>query len=85
MVPIAQARRHLVHVRSRYGKPATDPGAKALVQWKEYDKAHDMIKSREEMRDVMAFLAEHLRLRSVALEQRDDLIEVTPGHQHHHA
>lgn len=80
MVPLDQARRHLVHVRSRYGAAEAEAGGKALVQWKEYEKGHEMIKSREEMQDVMAFLAEHLRLRSVALERRDDLIEVTPGH-----
>jgi predicted esterase len=82
VVPLDQARRHLVHVRSRYGaaKAEAEAGGKALVRWKEYEKGHEMIKSQEEMQDVMAFLAEHLRLRSVALERRDDLIEVTPGH-----
>jgi predicted esterase len=78
MVPVEQARRHLVLLRSRYGKET----ANTLVRWKEYEgKGHDMIKSKEEMQDVMGFLAEHLRLRSVALEQRDDLIEISPGGQ----
>jgi predicted esterase len=80
MVPVEQARRHLVLLRSRYGD--NKEAANTLVRWKEYEgKGHDMIKSKEEMQDVMAFLAEHLRLRSVALEQRDDLIEISPGGQ----
>lgn len=70
MVGIGDARRHLAHLRAYYQN-------KELVQWREYDKGHEMIKSKEEMQDVMAFFSDHLVLRSVALEQRDDLVEVS--------
>lgn len=72
MVDIASARRHVEHLRQYYSN-------QELVQWKEYNKGHDMVKSKEEMGDVMAFFSRHLVLRSIALEQRDDLIQVVSG------
>ncbi|TMW58038.1 hypothetical protein Poli38472_013512 [Pythium oligandrum] len=41
-------------------------------------KRHEMIASRDEMQHVMMFFSEHLYLRNIALEERSDLIEITP-------
>ncbi len=69
-IPINTARQQFEFLRALYGNES------ALVQFKEFDKGHEMVNSQQEMREVMKFFAEHLVLRSVALENREDLIEI---------
>jgi len=68
-VPIAVARKNFDFLRSAVG-------SKENMIWKEYPKQHCMIASQQETKDIMAFFSAHLHLRNVALESRDDIVEV---------
>uniref|UniRef100_A0A7S4MZG0 Phospholipase/carboxylesterase/thioesterase domain-containing protein n=1 Tax=Guillardia theta TaxID=55529 RepID=A0A7S4MZG0_GUITH len=53
------------------------------MEWKEYNKGHDMVRQQEEVRDLMSFFARHLvlpmdpqDLRSSNLASREDVYEV---------
>jgi len=51
-------------------------GEQNKVEWREYQKGHQMISSKEEMQEFLKFLANNLTLRSVHLENRSDIVEV---------
>jgi predicted esterase len=52
------------------------------VEWRTYDKGHEMLRGPAEGRDLFAFLAQHLHLRDrglEALEAQGELLEIAPG------
>lgn len=47
-----------------------------LIDVKVYDKGHSMVSSKEEARDIHIFLSKHMALRSLAMENDPDIIQV---------
>jgi len=56
---------------ARLQKALTSVGDTAPVQWKEFDKGHEMIRSESEMRVAMEFFAQHLDLRRDSPSEED--------------
>ncbi|PRP83676.1 hypothetical protein PROFUN_03831 [Planoprotostelium fungivorum] len=68
MLPISKAREKYQTVKDKMEG----------VEWHyhEYDKGHTMISSKEEAKDLVEFFSKRLKLRNIALEDRDDLIQI---------
>jgi phospholipase/carboxylesterase len=71
-IPLAVAQRHAESLRA----------LGVEVEWRVYDKGHEMVRGPVEGRDLFAFIAKHLYLRDrglEALEEQGELIEIAPG------
>eukprot|EP00808_Paulinella_micropora_P003355 g74559.t1 len=80
-VPLAVAQNHhkllVQHVASGLSRSKTSiTKAEAQVQFRSYRKGHEMINSKEEAKDLVRFFSRHLYLRSAALENMPDIVEV---------
>jgi predicted esterase len=68
-VPLERAREKKNFLIEQLGKDK--------IVWKEYRKGHQMISSEKEAKELMEFIAPKIKVRSIALEQQEGLIEIT--------
>jgi dienelactone hydrolase len=76
-IPLARMRSQVRTLRWAFGSAygAADGPLPAEVDVREYsEKAHSFFASEPEVRDALSFLADRMRLRSLQLEQRDDVV-----------
>mmetsp|Transcript_15550 Transcript_15550/g.39718 ORF Transcript_15550/g.39718 Transcript_15550/m.39718 type:complete len:226 (+) Transcript_15550:105-782(+) len=74
VIPVSRMRAQLHTLKKAFAAVHDEP-LPSEVCVKEYpSKAHTFLSSQEEVRDVLSFLAERMRLRSLELERRPDVV-----------
>eukprot|EP01117_Protostelium_nocturnum_P000413 TRINITY_DN10479_c0_g1_i1.p1 TRINITY_DN10479_c0_g1~~TRINITY_DN10479_c0_g1_i1.p1 ORF type:complete len:323 (+),score=91.28 TRINITY_DN10479_c0_g1_i1:74-1042(+) len=70
VLPLESAKPKLEHLKQKLGKD---------VDWtfKIYEKAHTMVSSPTEAKELAEFFSKHLRLRNISLEDRADLVQIS--------
>lgn len=67
---------HIDSARERQKQLKKIMGQKCQMIWKEYDKGHSMINSAKESKELAQFFSDNIKMRNIALEDRDDLIQI---------
>ena len=69
-----------VAVAERLSQGLRDKGVE--VTWRTYAKGHEMMRDRDEAKDIFGFLAKHLFLRDLGLErqvEQGEILEIAQG------